>query len=105
MVVVERHWAGPRVTSVSRTLSVLEMSVRQFFRTRGIPVRMVQASTYKRAMKACTGTYKGNKDYARDYAINRLILPDVEGRDRLHDLGDAAILAEYAVLHISKLQE
>ena len=94
---VELHWSGPRPSGVQMRLRVLEYTIRQYYLERGIPVDMVWAATYKKYHGACRGAYAANKDLSRQVALKHVVR-DLEDHaeieeDRLHDLGDAYMVA------------
>lgn len=93
LATIELHWGGKRPGRVSQTTRIMEYCARAYLMGEGMEVRMVTASTYKRKMKACTGSHKTNKEFAAAYVLENL--PECT-ESRTHDIGDAAILAEYS---------
>lgn len=93
---VELHWSGPRAGGVQMRLRVLEYTIRQYYTNLGIPVEMVWAAVYKKYHGACRGDYGKNKGLSRQVALKHVVHDlerHTEIEDRLHDLGDAYMVA------------
>jgi len=94
---IEMHWSGPRPSGVQIKLRVLEMTIRQFFIQKGIPVDTVWAATYKKKLGVCRLSHKENKKLASKIALKHVIKDNKDKTllERTHDLGDAYLVALY----------
>lgn len=109
-VAVELHWSGPGgVSGVSAKIRILEFTIRQFYKGLGIPSRGIWASSFKRFHGACKKDYKKNKELARKVALAYVIKDAHHAKEdlmsRLHDLGDAYMLAAYVGEHNLELEK
>jgi hypothetical protein len=106
-VAIELHWSGPGGASGTSTkIRVLEFTIRQFYLAMGKHVHPTWASAFKRFHNACNGDYKKNKQIARKVALAYVVQDKHFGEDfmkRLHDLGDAYMLAAFIGGHSLEL--
>jgi hypothetical protein len=106
-VAIELHWSGPGGSSgVSSKIRMLEFTIRQFYLSAGKHVHPTWASAFKRFHGACKKDYKKNKELARKVALAYVIRDEHRSQDfmkRLHDLGDAYMLAAFIGGHSLEL--
>jgi hypothetical protein len=105
---IELHWSGPSGGSGTSTkIRILEFTIRQFYLAQGLVVRATWAHVYKRFHGACQKDYRKNKELARKVALAFVVGDEHAGEefmDRLHDLGDAYMLAAYIGEHNLELK-
>lgn len=106
-VCIEKHYAGMRPTHTQMKLRTLEFTLRQYFREKGFKVRMVWAATYKKHFRVCAKKHAENKKIAKRVAELHVLNPKEHPKiaDRIHDLGDAYMVALYGTGGILRWKE